>query len=177
MISLPLDCRSVAGTNLRRPANVEANRSVRVIPALALVSWSLRERGTAARERDGFSPCHSVVLLPRHVLEGIALSHRISNQNGILVYGIAFNAAIKLVATYHCADRNSNFAPVCTLVNWSCPCVAGKEHALLICNHRSDIDWLVGWVISQVHLYPGSPISSFQTAMSHQESMTSELLL
>lgn len=25
----------------------------------------------------------------------------------------------------------------------------GKEHALLICNHRSDIDWLVGWVIAQ----------------------------
>ncbi|XP_042491978.1 1-acyl-sn-glycerol-3-phosphate acyltransferase 2 isoform X2 [Macadamia integrifolia] len=26
----------------------------------------------------------------------------------------------------------------------------GKEHALLICNHRSDIDWLVGWVLAQV---------------------------
>ncbi|XP_030522353.1 1-acyl-sn-glycerol-3-phosphate acyltransferase 2-like [Rhodamnia argentea] len=25
----------------------------------------------------------------------------------------------------------------------------GKEHALLICNHRSDVDWLVGWVIAQ----------------------------
>ncbi|KAK9153451.1 hypothetical protein Sjap_000931 [Stephania japonica] len=25
----------------------------------------------------------------------------------------------------------------------------GKEHALLICNHRSDIDWLVGWVLAQ----------------------------
>ncbi|KAI4322087.1 hypothetical protein L6164_021809 [Bauhinia variegata] len=25
----------------------------------------------------------------------------------------------------------------------------GKENALLICNHRSDIDWLVGWVIAQ----------------------------
>ncbi|XP_062026179.1 1-acyl-sn-glycerol-3-phosphate acyltransferase 3 [Rosa rugosa] len=25
----------------------------------------------------------------------------------------------------------------------------GKEHALLICNHRSDIDWLVGWVMAQ----------------------------
>ncbi|KAL2636388.1 hypothetical protein R1flu_007867 [Riccia fluitans] len=24
----------------------------------------------------------------------------------------------------------------------------GKEHALLICNHRSDIDWLVGWCLS-----------------------------
>ncbi|XP_057784673.1 1-acyl-sn-glycerol-3-phosphate acyltransferase 2-like [Salvia miltiorrhiza] len=25
----------------------------------------------------------------------------------------------------------------------------GKEHALLICNHKSDIDWLVGWVLAQ----------------------------
>eukprot|EP00897_Mesotaenium_endlicherianum_P007296 jgi/Mesen1/6595/ME000338S05780 len=25
----------------------------------------------------------------------------------------------------------------------------GKEHALLICNHRSDIDWVVGWVLAQ----------------------------
>ncbi|KAI4300755.1 hypothetical protein L6164_034093 [Bauhinia variegata] len=25
----------------------------------------------------------------------------------------------------------------------------GKEHALIICNHRSDIDWLVGWVLAQ----------------------------
>ncbi|RDY09437.1 1-acyl-sn-glycerol-3-phosphate acyltransferase 2 [Mucuna pruriens] len=25
----------------------------------------------------------------------------------------------------------------------------GKEHALVISNHRSDIDWLVGWVLSQ----------------------------
>lgn len=25
----------------------------------------------------------------------------------------------------------------------------GKEHALLIANHRSDIDWLVGWVLAQ----------------------------
>ncbi|KAG6411474.1 hypothetical protein SASPL_129556 [Salvia splendens] len=24
-----------------------------------------------------------------------------------------------------------------------------KEHALLICNHKSDIDWLVGWVLAQ----------------------------
>ncbi|KAF9679677.1 hypothetical protein SADUNF_Sadunf06G0039400 [Salix dunnii] len=24
-----------------------------------------------------------------------------------------------------------------------------KEHALVICNHRSDIDWLVGWVLAQ----------------------------
>ncbi|XP_022746007.1 1-acyl-sn-glycerol-3-phosphate acyltransferase 2-like isoform X2 [Durio zibethinus] len=26
----------------------------------------------------------------------------------------------------------------------------GKEHALVIANHRSDIDWLVGWVLAQV---------------------------
>uniref|UniRef100_A0A2P2L2I1 1-acylglycerol-3-phosphate O-acyltransferase n=1 Tax=Rhizophora mucronata TaxID=61149 RepID=A0A2P2L2I1_RHIMU len=25
----------------------------------------------------------------------------------------------------------------------------GKEHALVVCNHRSDIDWLVGWVLAQ----------------------------
>ncbi|CAK9157193.1 unnamed protein product [Ilex paraguariensis] len=25
----------------------------------------------------------------------------------------------------------------------------GTEHALVICNHRSDIDWLVGWVLAQ----------------------------
>ncbi|KAL7092839.1 hypothetical protein ACP275_11G007100 [Erythranthe tilingii] len=25
----------------------------------------------------------------------------------------------------------------------------GKEHALVICNHKSDIDWLVGWVLAQ----------------------------
>ncbi|KAL1539938.1 1-acyl-sn-glycerol-3-phosphate acyltransferase 2 [Salvia divinorum] len=27
--------------------------------------------------------------------------------------------------------------------------IMGKEQALLICNHRSDIDWLVGWVLAQ----------------------------
>ncbi|KAG6517610.1 hypothetical protein ZIOFF_021006 [Zingiber officinale] len=25
----------------------------------------------------------------------------------------------------------------------------GKEHALVISNHKSDIDWLVGWILSQ----------------------------
>ncbi|KAK4412985.1 1-acyl-sn-glycerol-3-phosphate acyltransferase 2 [Sesamum alatum] len=25
----------------------------------------------------------------------------------------------------------------------------GKEHALVICNHKSDIDWLVGWVLAE----------------------------
>lgn len=27
--------------------------------------------------------------------------------------------------------------------------ISGKENALLICNHRSDIDWLIGWVLAQ----------------------------
>ncbi|XAR69442.1 1-acylglycerol-3-phosphate O-acyltransferase [Bertholletia excelsa] len=27
--------------------------------------------------------------------------------------------------------------------------IMGKEHALVISNHRSDIDWLVGWVLAQ----------------------------
>ncbi|KAG7037145.1 1-acyl-sn-glycerol-3-phosphate acyltransferase PLS1, partial [Cucurbita argyrosperma subsp. argyrosperma] len=26
----------------------------------------------------------------------------------------------------------------------------GKEHALVVSNHRSDIDWLVGWILAQV---------------------------
>ncbi|XP_047311320.1 1-acyl-sn-glycerol-3-phosphate acyltransferase 2-like [Impatiens glandulifera] len=25
----------------------------------------------------------------------------------------------------------------------------GEEHALVICNHKSDIDWLVGWILAQ----------------------------
>ncbi|CAK7331006.1 unnamed protein product [Dovyalis caffra] len=25
----------------------------------------------------------------------------------------------------------------------------GKEHALFICNHKSDVDWLVGWILAQ----------------------------
>jgi len=29
-------------------------------------------------------------------------------------------------------------------------CGPGKEHALVISNHRSDIDWLVGWIMAQV---------------------------
>jgi 1-acyl-sn-glycerol-3-phosphate acyltransferase len=35
--------------------------------------------------------------------------------------------------------------------------VAGKEHALVISNHRSDIDWLVGWIIAQVVFLPAFP--------------------
>ncbi|PNX73053.1 1-acyl-sn-glycerol-3-phosphate acyltransferase 2-like protein, partial [Trifolium pratense] len=27
--------------------------------------------------------------------------------------------------------------------------VLGKEHALVISNHKSDIDWLVGWILAQ----------------------------
>ncbi|XP_057953560.1 1-acyl-sn-glycerol-3-phosphate acyltransferase 2-like [Malania oleifera] len=27
--------------------------------------------------------------------------------------------------------------------------IMGKEHAIVICNHRSDIDWLVGWVLAE----------------------------
>lgn len=29
--------------------------------------------------------------------------------------------------------------------------IPGKEHALVVSNHKSDIDWLVGWVLAQVH--------------------------
>lgn len=29
----------------------------------------------------------------------------------------------------------------------------GKEHALVIANHKSDIDWLIGWVFAQVIHY------------------------
>ncbi|KAK1366219.1 1-acylglycerol-3-phosphate O-acyltransferase [Heracleum sosnowskyi] len=25
----------------------------------------------------------------------------------------------------------------------------GKEHALIICNHKSDVDWLIGWILAQ----------------------------
>lgn len=35
----------------------------------------------------------------------------------------------------------------------------GKEHALLICNHRSDIDWLVGWVLAQRSSCLGSALA------------------
>lgn len=29
----------------------------------------------------------------------------------------------------------------------------GKEHALVLSNHRSDIDWLIGWVMAQVFVW------------------------
>ncbi|XP_007015031.2 PREDICTED: 1-acyl-sn-glycerol-3-phosphate acyltransferase 3 [Theobroma cacao] len=35
----------------------------------------------------------------------------------------------------------------------------GKEHALVICNHRSDIDWLVGWVLAQRSSCLGSALA------------------
>lgn len=34
--------------------------------------------------------------------------------------------------------------------------ITGKENALVICNHRSDIDWLIGWVLAQVPIFPKS---------------------
>ncbi|KAL3529862.1 hypothetical protein ACH5RR_009184 [Cinchona calisaya] len=40
----------------------------------------------------------------------------------------------------------------------------GKEHALLICNHRSDIDWLVGWVIAQRFGCLGSTLALIKKA-------------
>ncbi|CAJ1955636.1 unnamed protein product [Sphenostylis stenocarpa] len=35
----------------------------------------------------------------------------------------------------------------------------GKENALVICNHRSDIDWLIGWVLAQRSGCLGSTIA------------------
>lgn len=29
----------------------------------------------------------------------------------------------------------------------------GGENAFLICNHRSDIDWLIGWVLAEVNYF------------------------
>ncbi|XP_027090338.1 1-acyl-sn-glycerol-3-phosphate acyltransferase 2-like [Coffea arabica] len=40
----------------------------------------------------------------------------------------------------------------------------GKEHALLICNHRSDIDWLVGWVLAQRFGCLGSTLALIKKA-------------
>ncbi|XP_050228179.1 1-acyl-sn-glycerol-3-phosphate acyltransferase 2 [Mercurialis annua] len=37
--------------------------------------------------------------------------------------------------------------------------VMGKEHALVLANHRSDIDWLVGWVLAQRSGCLGSAIA------------------
>lgn len=45
-----------------------------------------------------------------------------------------------MLKTYMNATRTQSYAYKIT----------GKEHALVMCNHRSDIDWLVGWVLAQV---------------------------
>ncbi|GAB2277013.1 1-acyl-sn-glycerol-3-phosphate acyltransferase 3 [Dionaea muscipula] len=41
----------------------------------------------------------------------------------------------------------------------------GKEHALVISNHRSDIDWLVGWVLAQRSGCLGSTIAIMKKAL------------
>ncbi|CAA0833464.1 1-acyl-sn-glycerol-3-phosphate acyltransferase 2 [Striga hermonthica] len=43
--------------------------------------------------------------------------------------------------------------------------ISGKEHALLICNHRSDIDWLVGWVLAQRAGCLGSAVALIKKAV------------
>ncbi|CAM8930046.1 unnamed protein product [Rhodiola kirilowii] len=43
----------------------------------------------------------------------------------------------------------------------------GKEHALLICNHRSDIDWLVGWVLAQRSGCLGSAIAVMKKSLKY----------
>ncbi|XP_009615949.1 1-acyl-sn-glycerol-3-phosphate acyltransferase PLS1-like isoform X1 [Nicotiana tabacum] len=43
----------------------------------------------------------------------------------------------------------------------------GKEHALVISNHRSDIDWLVGWVIAQRVGCLGSTIALAKKSLSY----------
>lgn len=47
----------------------------------------------------------------------------------------------------------------------------GKEHALLVCNHRGDIDWLVGWVIAQVHLLLSHKFSFHFSGMTYMHPM------
>ncbi|KAM0022920.1 putative 1-acylglycerol-3-phosphate O-acyltransferase [Helianthus debilis subsp. tardiflorus] len=41
----------------------------------------------------------------------------------------------------------------------------GKEHALLICNHKSDIDWLIGWVLAQRAGCLGSTLSLIKKSL------------
>ncbi|KAK9224641.1 hypothetical protein WN943_009677 [Citrus x changshan-huyou] len=43
----------------------------------------------------------------------------------------------------------------------------GKEHALVICNHRSDIDWLVGWVVAQRKGCLGSTLAIIKKEAKH----------
>ncbi|KAK6937120.1 Acyltransferase, C-terminal domain [Dillenia turbinata] len=48
--------------------------------------------------------------------------------------------------------------------------ILGKEHALVLCNHRSDIDWLVGWVLAQRANCLGSALAIMKkSAMFLQE--------
>jgi 1-acyl-sn-glycerol-3-phosphate acyltransferase len=62
-----------------------------------------------------------------------------------------------------CAYQSSD-----SILNFS-----GKEHALVICNHRSDIDWLVGWVLAQVIVLFG--MTFFTSSM--QEIYTNSLCM
>ncbi|XP_002268451.2 1-acyl-sn-glycerol-3-phosphate acyltransferase PLS1 isoform X1 [Vitis vinifera] len=41
----------------------------------------------------------------------------------------------------------------------------GKEHSLVICNHRSDIDWLVGWVLAQRSNCLGSTLAVMKKSL------------
>ncbi|XP_038694445.1 1-acyl-sn-glycerol-3-phosphate acyltransferase 2-like isoform X1 [Tripterygium wilfordii] len=41
----------------------------------------------------------------------------------------------------------------------------GKEHALLVSNHRSDIDWLVGWVLAQRSGCLGSALAVMKNSL------------
>lgn len=43
----------------------------------------------------------------------------------------------------------------------------GKEHALLICNHKSDIDWLVGWVLAQRAGCLGSALAIMKKSLKY----------
>ncbi|XP_028757109.1 1-acyl-sn-glycerol-3-phosphate acyltransferase 3-like [Neltuma alba] len=43
----------------------------------------------------------------------------------------------------------------------------GKENALLICNHRSDIDWLVGWVLAQRTGCLGSTVAMLKRELKY----------
>ncbi|GMH12738.1 hypothetical protein Nepgr_014579 [Nepenthes gracilis] len=43
----------------------------------------------------------------------------------------------------------------------------GNEHALLISNHRSDIDWLVGWVLSQRSGCLGSTVAMMKKVLKY----------
>ncbi|KAL9250017.1 1-acyl-sn-glycerol-3-phosphate acyltransferase 3-like protein [Drosera capensis] len=46
-------------------------------------------------------------------------------------------------------------------------CSEGKENALFISNHRSDIDWLVGWVMAQRSGCLGSTVAILKKALKY----------